>query len=432
MKIFYGWWVLVGAFLVYTANNGILMYTLPLFYPQWLAEFGWNEEQVTRPASLFFLVAALLTPVMGVLFDRYSTRRIMLFGVVAILAALICLPGISSLNQLLVIYMVFALGLAGCGLVPNMLILTRWFKRRRGLAVGLLLLGSSFGGVFFPLLTRTSITPGWREAVWFITLVGAAMMLIGVLALLRNHPQALGLGPDGDAIPTPDSPSMTATNPGPAKAGGEKPALQSMRGAAPGPTLGQAMRTPVFYILVFVTAAMWFCIVGLIQHQSIFLKQDLGVDAGSLPLVFSLFFWFAIIGKLVFGYLSDHYDKVKIMFVAILCLIVGLLLLRILEADNRLLLYAYATIFGAGFGGSFSMIQLVLAEYFSGASYGKILALLTMVDSIAGALGIRYLGMARVEQQSYLPAFGLLIILCSVAAFLVMALMRFKRAPQAI
>ena len=55
MKIFYGWWVLLGLFLIYTANNGILIYTLPLFYPELIDEFGWNAEQVTGRSRCFWL-----------------------------------------------------------------------------------------------------------------------------------------------------------------------------------------------------------------------------------------------------------------------------------------------------------------------------------------------------------------------------------------
>ena len=132
MKIFYGWWVLLGLFLIYTANNGILIYTLPLFYPELIDEFGWNAEQVTRPAALFLVVAALIVPFAGILFDRYSTRAIMMIGILALVVGLGFYPAITSLGQLTAIYMLFALGIAACGLVPNMLILTRWVQALPG------------------------------------------------------------------------------------------------------------------------------------------------------------------------------------------------------------------------------------------------------------------------------------------------------------
>ncbi|MCY4210433.1 MAG: MFS transporter [Gammaproteobacteria bacterium] len=408
MKIFYGWWVLLGLFLIYAANNGILMYTLPLFYPELIDEFGWSSAEVTRPAALFYVVAAVLTPFIGALFDRYSTRLIMLLGIVALIAALCFYPAITSLHQLTAIYIVFALGLAACGLVPNMLILTRWFKRNRGLAMGLLLTGSTVGGAVFPLVAReTLITQGWRQAVLMIAILGSVMMVGAVLLLVRNRPQELGLNVDGDASP----------------AEAEHAAVT----VSAGPTLRQAVQMPVFYILAFVTGALWFATVSMLQHQSIFIGKDLGVDAARLPLIFSLFFWCAIIGKLLLGWLSDKLNKLWVMFSTVLSLILGLALLRLVSADNIFMLYAYAVVFGMGFGGTFSMIQQVLADYFAGASYGKILALMTAIDSLAGAAGIRYLGAVRDAQGSYLSAFDLLIILCAVSAVLIVVLIHRSR-----
>ena len=408
MKIFYGWWVLLGIFLIYAANNGILMYALPLFYPELINEFGWNAEQVTRPAALFFLVAALITPFMGVLFDRYPTKRIMMFGILALVIALGFYPTIKSLGQLTVIYLVFALGLAGCGLVPNMLILTRWFKRYRGIAVGILLMGSSLGGAIFPLVAKeTLINHGWRQAVLMIAILGSIMMIAAVIFLVRNHPQDMGLLADGES-----------------PAHGEQTGLKS---GPSGPTLKLAMTTPAFYILAFVTGVLWFCIVGILQHQSIFISQDLGVGIARLPVIFSIFFWSAVVGKLLFGWLGDIFNKILIMLAAVMALIIGLALLRISSAENTVLLYSYAVVGGIGFSGTFSMIQLVLAEYFSGASFGKILAVFTMVDALAGSLGIKYLGHARVAQESYLPAFDLLIVSCVVSAILIVVLMKLKR-----
>ena len=407
MKLFYGWWVLLGLFLIYTANNGILIYTLPLFYPELIDEFGWNAEQVTRPAALFLVVAALAVPFAGILFDRYSTRFIMLLGILALVAGLGFYPSITSLGQLTAIYVVFALGLAGCGLVPNMLILTRWFRRYRGLAAGLLLMGSTIGGAVFPLLTReTLVTQGWRQAVVMIAVLGSIMMIGAVLLLVRNRPEEMGLAADGAEL---SAGADSAGTTGPA-----------------GPTLKQAVQMPVFYVLAFVTAALWFATFGMLQHQSIFIGKDLGVDSARLPLIFSMFFWFAIMGKLLFSWLSDRVDKLRVMLAAVLSLVIGLLLLRTVSAGNIMGLYAYAVVFGVGFGASFSMIQLVLAEYFSGASYGKILALLTTVDSLAGSAGVSYMGQVRVAQGSYLPAFDLLIILCAASAFLVVMLLRWK------
>jgi len=403
-KVFFGWWVLLGLFLTYTATNGILLNTLPLLYPALMAEFGWNEAEVTRPAALFFLAAAIITPLMGLLFDRYPPRRLMICSALVLIGALIGYPFIQSLTQLTLIYLLLAVGLAGCGILPSMLVLSRWFVRSRGIAVGILLMGSSFGGAIFPLIVKnTLVAQGWREAVIVMTVVGAAMMLAALLLLVRNSPADKGLLADGAEQPS----------------AGRVPVA-----VATGPTLREALRRPSFYVLLLATGALWFCIVGLLQHQSIYMGRDLGVAAAVLPVIFSVFFWSAIIGKLVFGWFADRFDKTLVMFIGICALIVGLLLLRSARPDALWMLYGYAVIYGIGFSGTFAMIQVVVAEFFAGASYGRILGIFTTVDTLAGFAGIKVLGAMRVADQSYIPAFDLLIVVCVATAIAVGGLQR--------
>ncbi|MFK7831295.1 MAG: MFS transporter [Congregibacter sp.] len=403
-KIENAWWVLFGLFLLYMATNGILLNTLPLLYPELTREFGWNEAQVTRPASLFLLLTAFLTPVLGALCDRYPARRIMLAGVLLIVVPLMFYAYISSLTHMVIIYLVCSIGLAACGLVPNMLILSRWFTRKRGVAVGVFLMGSSLGGALFPLVVKETLAQqGWRDAITLITIVGGSMMLLG-LALIRNHP------------PAPIEADTSVE-------------LEEAPAAAPavvGYTLREAAKLPAFYLLMIATGALWFCIVGILQHQSIYLGQDLGVSNSLLPLVFSVFFWSAIVGKVLFGYLGDKFNKVMILAASIINLLLGLVVLRAADASNDLTLFAYAIVYGVGFSGAFSAIQLVLAEFFAGVSYGRILGAFVMVDSFAGAAGIQFMGMRRVADGSYLPALNMLIGMLLIVTLLVLVLRRYQ------
>jgi sugar phosphate permease len=410
-KIFYGWWVLAGVFLVYFASNGILINTLPLFYPELIREFGWNEEQVTRPAAILFVISAILSPLFGALMDRYSARVIMFLSVSAAVAALAAYPFVTSLGQLVVIYVLFAFGLSGGGLVPTMLILTRWFARYRGVAVGIVLMASSLGGALFPLMAReTLVQSGWREAIALITIIGGILMIAPVILLIRNYPRNKGLAPDGGGA------SSTAK---------QKPMPVAYEG-----TLVDAMRTPMFYLVAFATGTLWFCIVGTLQHQSIFLGQDIGLDRATLPVVFSVFFWAAIVGKLSFGWLSDFFPKANIMLVAILTLTVGLGVLYTVDAHDTTPVYAYALIYGVGYSGAFTMVQLMIAEVYAGPSYGKILGTFAFVDTMAGGLGTRVLGDIRVNTDSYLPAFILMIGLCIAAAVCIVFIGRMTRQTE--
>jgi len=172
---------------------------------------------------------------------------------------------------------------------------------------------------------------------------------------------------------------------------------------------------------------MWFCIVGVTQNQTLYFK-DLHLDVDVSKNILSVFGASAMVGKLLFGFLSDRFDKKMIMLIATINLTIGSLLLRFLELNPEGLIFPYAVIYGLGFSGAFTMIQVMVAEYYAGASYGKILGIVTMVDTLAGSAGAIGLGSIRTAAGSYIPAFTLMVVLCVIASVVVVAL---KKPSQA-
>jgi sugar phosphate permease len=407
-RVFFGWWVLFGVFVSYTALVGVQVYTLPLFYPELIREFGWSSEQVTRAATIFFLTGAIITPFVSSLFDRYSVRIFMVAGAAATITGLTAYRSMQSINQMISIYLILALAQVCSGQVPTMLVVTRWFERYRGIAVGITLMGTSIGGAVFPLVVKHVMkSGGWRDAVFVLMFICAVMMVLPLIFFIRSRPEDKGLAPDG----------------------GQARVETIDLGARPirleGPTLSQALHTPAFYLLAFATGSLWFCINGTIQHQTIFMSSEMGVGMDRLPDIVSVFFWFAIVGKLLFGYMSDRIDKTFVMLIAVLNLIIGLLILRFSGPDN-LSLYLYAAVFGIGFSGTFTLIQLVIAEFFSGRSYGRILGILTMVDVGSGGIGITAIAKMQGAFGSYFPVVEILIGLCCCVAVAVAILHKIR------
>jgi MFS transporter, OFA family, oxalate/formate antiporter len=410
-RMFFGWWVLFGIFISYTALVGIQIYTLPLFYPELIKEFGWSTEGVTRAATIFFLTGAIITPFVSSLFDRFSARGFMIAGALAAGLALFSYRSLQTVAQMAIIYMIFALSQVCAGQVPTMLIVTRWFKRYRGIAVGITLMGPDVGGAIFPLVVKYVLARGgWRDALFVLMILSVVLMLAALFFFIRSRPEDKGLLPDGDIVKTENA---------------DTPAKQTQH---VGLTLGEALRMPAFYILAFTTGALWFCMNGMVQHQTIYMNKELGITMDTVPMIVSALFWFSILGKLLIGYLSDHFDKISIMFMVVVALIVGLSILRFSNADNLLGLYGYAAIFGIGYSGTFTMIQLVIAEFFSGHSYGKILGILTMVDVGSGGIAITVIAKVQEAYNSYLPVFEMLIGLTCIVAILVLFLRKMRRS----
>ena len=392
-RVFYGWWVLGGVFTMYAVSNGISNFTLPLLYPSLMDEFGWNQAEVTRPAAIKFIFAAGYNLAVGFLLDRYSPRPIMAAGAIIMLTGVVAMIFMTELWHFTGVYLMIAFGLSMCGLIPVMVTVSRWFVKYRGRAVGILLMASSFGGAVLPLIIKGQLVDGaWRTALAILAVIGLIGMFLPVFWPVRTRPADIGETPDGLG----NSAESAAKEP-------------VQLGIAGGASLAEAARLPMFYLLLVATAILWFNITGVVQHQAIYLKGDQGLDGGTLAEVVSLFFWCSIFGKFIFGWLSDHFAKANIMLWAILNLTVGLLILRFVEGAGMKMIYLYAVVYGIGFSGSFTMIQLMIAELFSGPTYGRILGIYVAVDGLAAAAGIAVLGQIRVAAGSYLPAIDLMI-----------------------
>lgn len=416
-RVFYGWIVLAGLCITYAASNGILLNTLPLFYPSLIEEFQWDAAEVTGPASLSFFATAILSLFVGYMVDRFAPRPMMIMGSLIFVGVLLAYRYISSLDQMKMIYVGFSCALALNGILPSMVVTSRWFKQFRGLAVGILLMASSFGGAVLPLIVGPMLADeGWRATLIFVAGIGFVMMVLPCVFILRNDPSEKNTVADGKAsaeVATPDD-------------------VQPPVGVVAGITVLEAMKTPMFYLLAFSTAVMWFCISGVIQHQSIYLGRDLGLPGPQLAQVFSVFFFSSVIGKVLFGWLSDRFSKSNIMLLATTNLIIGLVLFRFIDGDSMVSILAYAVIYGIGFSGAFTMIQLMIAELFAGPTYGRMLGVYVFIDTLAGGVGIAVLGNMRVAMDSYLPAINLMIGLCVAAFVCVYIIKRQVEAPQPV
>lgn len=399
-KTFWGWYLLASLTLAYTVTNGLVLNSLPIFYPELVREFGWNQSEVTRPAQLLFLLVAMLSPFVGILLDRFSTRHAVLTGAVLMTLGIFAFAHVQTLTAMSAIYLLFSVSLVLCGIISSMYLLTRWFVRYRGVAVGIFLLGSSLGGAIFNPLAEVFIrNMGWRSAATALATVALVVLVAPLFFFVRNTPQEMGLQPDGATSlePLPDTPAVQKSVP-----------------SWSGPTLPQIVRTPTFYLILVATAAMWFTILAVVQHQALYLK-DLGgyLPAGS---ILGVFFTCSLIGKVFFGWLSDRFEKKYIMQLATLNMVVGSLLLYLSDRNPQILTWAYAIVFGIGFSGTFTIIQVLIADYYSGPHYGKILGLYTMIDTLAGVSGISFLGFVRSSSGSYQTGFLVMLILCTLAA----------------
>ena len=202
-RIFYGWWlVLVSAIGIMLSSGSVLTFTFGVFFLPLNEEFGWSRTQISLGYSLMALAFGLLQPWIGKLIDRYTARKVILPSVVLVGVLLMSLRFLTA--ELWFFYVVFgvlgALG-AGTGMAGYVNVISHWFDRRRGLALGLTIGGFGLGASAMPTLAHRLITElGWRGA-YFALGVMVILITVPVVGLfLRETPQQMGLLPDGESV----------------------------------------------------------------------------------------------------------------------------------------------------------------------------------------------------------------------------------------
>jgi len=408
---FYGWIVITMLFICYSATT-ISTNSLPFFFPELMKEFGWKHAQVVQPASFYFIYIAVFSPIIGYLLTKLSPKTLMFTGMVLSLGCTLSFAFMQSYLHLHLIYLVFSLAITMCGLLSCMVIISNWFQKKRGLATGIFLVGSSAGNIIFPQIAAY-LTPlyGWRTAAIGIAILGAVMSFIPWF-FIKNTPEEMGQVRDGMIY---EELRTTAGEQSPNPIHGSPFTVQHL------------FKTPVFYLLLLITAAFWFCGFGVLQNLRLYLT-DYGFSIKQAANIAGLFSMFSIVGKVSFGYLSDKFNKMNILLLATIGLICGILSLKLVSTNTNFA-YLYAICYGIGYSGAFAMIQLTVAEMYKGEAFKKTLGIVNSFDSIGGFAGVALMGYLRTQDGNYNNAMSLLLGVC-IGAFLLAIVLRQLRTEN--
>jgi MFS family permease len=359
--IFYGWWIVVAAFLNLFFAVGIIFYGFPVFYPALAESLGFTRAQLTQGFLLGFLIAGLpFGLVAGVVIDRVGARWVILAGVGLVGISLMLMGWMSKLWHYELLCITEVLGYVLAGPIANQVLVAKWFEKRRGRAMGYVYLGLGLGGVASPLLSNYLIRNfGWRHALEAVgVLILVVLTPVGLL-VTRSAPADLGLLPDGarqsDAPPPP-----TATTAG--------------RG-----NVRVALRTVNFWLILAGSTLVVGAIGAVIQHFILFLK-DQGYSAATASKFFTALLVSSLGGRLLVGYLADRFQKKNIMAFFYALLSASVLLIGF--SHTPLVIWCFVVLFGFSMGADYMLIPLVVAECFGTAALGKLLALIIMGYSL--------------------------------------------------
>src|SRR5512139_2868669 len=282
-QVFYGWWIVAGSFVILFFAVGIGLYAPPVFLVPLQEHFGWSRAALAAGSATAAIVSGMVSPLVGAWIDRFGSRKVMTFGTVVMGSAFVLLGFMSALWQLYALNALAAIGITCCAWIPIQTLISNWFTRRRGFAMGITLTGIGFGGLVMAPLTGLLISRiGWRLA--FVGL-GALILVIGasiVVAIVRSRPADLGLLPDGDDVPAPG-------------------ALGRGAGLGVGVELGQAVRTGVFWTLACAHFLWTFASLSIIGHFVAHLR-DVGFESSTAAGALGLTVGASVGGRVIIGY----------------------------------------------------------------------------------------------------------------------------------
>ncbi len=413
-KKFYGWWVAAASFITFGLAVGLPYYNLGFFYnyytkPIAQGGFGWSRAD----AVLGFPLAALFTLWVGpMLIHRFSPKILILIGTALTFLAFTgfaYMPG--SLMFYYSLFFVYTVGYILSGPIPHQVIVSQWFRKKRGMAMGMVYVGVGlFGSAGSLLVNYVANHYGFHVA---LQVLGVCVLLAWPIAIwvLKNKPADVGQFPDGESVPSAD----------------QKIEQKSF---------AFLLRQPAFWLLTVGS----FCSIGAIGAVNFHMKfvfEDQGfTNTKQLNDIWTtanvLILWSSIIGRLFVGWIADRAPKKIVMVCTYFLVSVTIPILLLVTPMKQEYVYVFAVLFGFGMGADYMLIPLMAAEQFGVNSLARAMAIILPTDTI-GQTWFPY-GIARLREAvgSYSTALTVVFVVAVIGAIAIALLPRHKKEDETL
>lgn len=414
-RFYYGWVIALVGFIVITIIYGN-KFCFGTLFGALLDEFGWSRAMVTSVFSLSILSQAFLQPFGGALLDRFGPKKMILAGAFIMAVSLIIFGQARSLFSVYLSYgVLFSLAAVTAGMVVNTTMVSRWFVRKRGLAAGLVSVGTGFGlFVFNPLLAYLIEAFGWRNAVTGLGIVTGLIVILLVGLLVKNHPREVGQYVDGISAE-------------------EAREIEEARNTAGKISVchgrdwsfKEALSTREFWLLLFGYLGYLFTWYSITNH-AVMAMCDMGLTRVKAATLFGYTGLIAAGSGVAWAWLADMVRDRKIMMIISYSLFCAGCLLFAYTPGGVKMIFLVVLVVGLAHGAAMTL-SAVVADRFGVSSMGKIWGTITMAGLLGGALGP--IGVARLYDPvcSYSMAWK---VLAGVALLAVCCMIFVRRTPK--
>ena len=396
-KIYYGW-VVVGAFFIVGVTLVGILLSFGVFFESIESAFHLSRAETSAVSSANLLLAGVCAFFAGWALDRYGPRIVVLLMGLFTGLSLLLTSQTGSLWQLFITYsLLLAMG-AGATYVVRMSTVSRWFDKKRGLALGLAGLGVGLGPLFMaPFATYLISNFSWRTAYIVIGLI-AWLIVIPLSRLLKRDPYEIGALPDGVKSGSNDM--------------GEEEGGMRLSGLS----LPQVFRTRSFWLAIFIwllnASSVFLVMTHLVRHA-----RDISLSPMEAATVLSLLGGAAIVGGMLVGIASDRIGR-KVAAISCALLQAGAMV-WLIWAQDLWMLYLFALVYGFAFSGMSLAMAALIGDTFGLGRIGAILGLLEIGWGIGAAIGSVMGGLIFDARGSYSLAFLLGAVAMLIATLLI-------------
>ncbi len=400
-SIFYGWWIVGACFLVMLFIGGFIGLGFTAFFEPIANHFGWSYTQMSLAASFRGVEVGLLAPLIGLFIDRWGPRRLMFGGIVLIGLGLVFLSRITSLAMYYGAFAVIAIGDSGCSPTLVMTSVANWFRKKVGLAIGIMSSGFACGGLLVPLVVKLIDVLDWRTALF---LLGLAIWIVclPLSLVLRHRPEHYGYLPDGEES------VVTAPGQVPVSAETQEVEIETK----------QALRSRTFWHIGLAVMCQFAVVSTIMVHVMPYLSS-VGIPRATASLVTMFVPLVSITGRLGSGWLLDRFNKKRVATGFFAFMIVGMLCMSYISSEAFWLVIPYIIIFGFGWGGGVTSRAALVSENFGRKKFGSILGFIMGMTALGGIVGPLFAGWVYDTYASYHIAWLTLTALIFAAMLLI-------------
>ncbi len=406
---FHGWKVLSLAAFSQMVSVGFTVYLIGLYIEPLARAFDATPGQLGWASSIFMLVASGLGPLLGYWVDRGEVKRLMSLGALLLGLGFIALSLCASLLQAaLACIFLIGPGAALLGIVTAGAMLSQWFERRRGLALGIAAAGISIGGFAMPPLAAFLFESyDWRIASQLFGAFILLTLLPGCWFIAVAKPADMGQFPDGLEPP---------------------PGASAVQAASATDSFSGLLRRADFWLITAAVGSVSFSSISIITYLIPFSREQ-GIDLQLSAFMLSVYAGSAFFGKFVYGWLADKFAPARLLTSVAAVMILGLV--PMLQLEQLALYIASISVLGLGVGGLMPVWASLVARNFGPQAFGRVKGamslVLTSVAVIPGPLG----GYIHDWKGSYAMTFSVVLAVLTVGV-LVSLLIPTRQAAQSI